>query len=96
MQADTDNAHAVGLGLDACLAALRLLSAPGLDRQVVTEDALDGILAFLRLHMLQNVLVFYDGRLCQLHRPELNEQGEAGCGVHSIFSSSPAEAMMVA
>ncbi|KAK9795206.1 hypothetical protein WJX73_010305 [Symbiochloris irregularis] len=46
-----------------------------LDRHVITEDCLEGLLGFLRKHVLLNVLVFRDGRLRQLHRPDLNEQG---------------------
>lgn len=76
MQADTGTACSISLSLDACLASLRLLTASGLNQRVVTEDAVEAILAFLRSHVLLNVLVLYDGRLRQLHRPHLNEQGQ--------------------
>ena len=75
LQADSESCYIVSASLDACLAALRVLTAPGLSRKVMNEDAIEAILSFLRTHTLLNVLVFYDGRLRQLHRPALNEQG---------------------
>lgn len=74
VQVDSEACCTINMALDACLAALRVLTAPGLERQVITEDMMELILGFLRSHLLLDLLVFYDSRLRQLHRPALNER----------------------
>lgn len=46
--------------LDAALATLLLAATPGIDARVVSEDALAGVLALLRFHLVSHILPAFD------------------------------------
>ncbi|KAL0029310.1 hypothetical protein WJX79_009424 [Trebouxia sp. C0005] len=59
------------LSVEACMACLQILAAPGMPKQVYKEELIDRLVGLVRFHLLHNVLVFYDAAFCQAQRPEL-------------------------
>ena len=55
----------------ACVCMLRIMTVPGLPRQLVAEDRVEALLTFLKFHLSANVLALADARLCQKYRPQL-------------------------
>lgn len=51
------------------------MAAPNMPKQIYDEDLIEIMLDTAKLHLMNNVLVFYDARLRQLHRPTLYESG---------------------
>ena len=75
MQEESDGYAVLALALEAALCCLYTLTAPNMPKTVYNEDIIEGILNFTKVHLTQNLLVFHDARLCQLHRPMLQQGG---------------------
>ena len=50
---------------------LRIMTVPGIPRQLVAEDRVEALLSFLKFHMSSNILALADQRLCRQYRPQL-------------------------
>ena len=77
LQDDAEELGRILLSLEACMACLQVLAAPGMPKQVYKEELIDRLVGLVRFQLLHNVLVFHDAALCQAHRPELNSPGAA-------------------
>ena len=54
---------------------LRMLTTPGLKRELIAEDHVEAVLAFIKFHLSANALAFADGRLCRQYRPDIKATG---------------------
>ncbi|DBA96220.1 TPA: hypothetical protein ACH3X3_002417 [Trebouxia sp. C0006] len=75
-QDDVQQQAQILLSVEACMACLQVLAAPGMPKQVYKEELIDRLVGLVRFHLLHNVLVFYDAALCQAQRPELLKPDE--------------------
>lgn len=82
MQDDVQQQAQILLSVEACMACLQILAAPGMPKQMYKEELIDRLVGLVRFHLLHNVLVFYDAALCQAQRPELLKPG-APCSLIS-------------
>jgi hypothetical protein len=73
--------QAVSTALDAAIALLVLLAAPGLPPELYTEDVMDRPVGLLKYHLQYNALVFYDVRFKRIYRPAAADaDGKGGRG----------------
>ncbi|DBB01136.1 TPA: hypothetical protein ACH3X1_001027 [Trebouxia sp. C0004] len=75
-QDDIQQQAQILLSMEACMACLQILAAPGMPKQAYKEELIDRLVGLVRFQLLHNVLVFYDAALCQAHRPELLKPDE--------------------
>ena len=73
LQEATDQYRGLASAADACVCMLRILTMPGLKRELIAEDHVEAVLAFLKFHLSANALAFADARLCRQYRPDIND-----------------------
>ena len=71
VQEDHARYQGIASATDACVCMLRIMTVPGIPRQLVSEDRVEALLAFLKFHLSANVLALADARLCRQYRPNM-------------------------
>ncbi|GAX81043.1 hypothetical protein CEUSTIGMA_g8478.t1 [Chlamydomonas eustigma] len=76
-----DEVALVQSALDSAMAALYVLSCPGMPSEVYLEEMIEQIILVIKHNLQHNVMVFYESRFARLWRPSLLPEG-------SVYSSS--------